>query len=366
MVAVAQRIFPKRHGGGSVEAMDRVATGLVVGKFAPLHLGHEYLIRHAVARCEHLLILSYSKPEFARCDVAQRRLWLAARFPDCKSLVIDDGWLESACRARDIPCHPMPRNDASDGEHQRWLAWLLDQVLGRQPDVIFCSEDYGPATARTLSEAFGKPVFAEVLDRERVSVPISASAIRSSPALARRWTAPEVAATFTRRLALLGGESSGKTTLAAALAERLGTSWVAEYGRELWELQGGLNETDLLKIAREQVRREEQACIAAGDWLVCDTSPLTTLGYSHWMFGRVHPELLSLALRPYDAIVLCCPDFPFVQDGTRQNGGFRLEQHAWHLERLRSGSTPWLLATGAVDLRVDQVVDWLAGGLRRT
>ena len=38
-----------------------------------------------------------------------------------------------------------------------------------------------------------------------------------------------------RRLALLGGESSGKTTLAIALAERLHVAWVPEYGRQRWE-----------------------------------------------------------------------------------------------------------------------------------
>jgi nicotinamide riboside kinase len=38
-----------------------------------------------------------------------------------------------------------------------------------------------------------------------------------------------------RRIALLGGESSGKTTLARALAQSLGTSWVPEYGRQRWE-----------------------------------------------------------------------------------------------------------------------------------
>jgi hypothetical protein len=36
-------------------------------------------------------------------------------------------------------------------------------------------------------------------------------------------------------MALLGGESSGKTTLARALAQSLGTTWVPEYGRQRWE-----------------------------------------------------------------------------------------------------------------------------------
>jgi AAA domain-containing protein len=47
-----------------------------------------------------------------------------------------------------------------------------------------------------------------------------------------------VARTLVQRIALLGGESSGKTALAARLADELDTRWVPEYGRELWEAKG--------------------------------------------------------------------------------------------------------------------------------
>jgi len=62
--------------------MSRFSTGLVVGKFAPLHLGHEHLIRTAFAQCERVVILSYTRPEFPSCGPEQRRAWLAARFPE--------------------------------------------------------------------------------------------------------------------------------------------------------------------------------------------------------------------------------------------------------------------------------------------
>jgi nicotinamide riboside kinase len=47
--------------------------------------------------------------------------------------------------------------------------------------------------------------------------------------------APQVYADHVQRVAFIGGESSGKTTLARVLAERLQTVWVPEYGRTLWE-----------------------------------------------------------------------------------------------------------------------------------
>lgn len=339
--------------------MTRYQLGLVVGKFAPLHHGHEWLVRQAAAQCERLLILSYSKPEYDRCDVTRRRQWLAARFPEHECRVVDDALLAQLCERRGIGARAMPRNTAEDAIQQDWLAWLLGTVLDRKPDAMFCSEDYGPSCARTLSHAWGKEVVAVVVDRGRQHVPISASAIRRAPEIAGLWTAPDVAAAFVRRIVLLGGESSGKTTLAAALAQRLETCWVPEYGRELWEQQGGLGEADLLKIAQEQVRREEAAMLKARSWLICDTSPLTTCGYAGWMFGRADPELRRLAKRSYDAVVLCEPDFAFVQDGTRRDENFRARQHDWYRQQLCAARAPWLAVGGSVDQRIEAVTAWL-------
>lgn len=164
-----------------------------------------------------------------------------------------------------------------------------------------------------------------------------------------------------RTLALLGGESSGKTTLARALAQRLGTAWVHEYGRELWEARdGALEEHELLDIAVEQIRREDEALPRAHGWLVCDTTPLTTLGYAHWTHGRADPRLAALAMRRYDRVLLCEPDFAHVQDGWRREAAFRDEQHAWYLARLQAGDTPWLRVGGPVSERVNAVLAWLA------
>lgn len=347
--------------------MSRYALGLVVGKFAPLHRGHEWLVAHAAARCDRLLILSYARPEFAGCGVEARRAWLAARFPGQECLVVDDAWLREACAAHGVEPCAMPANDEADAVQQQFLAWLLRDALRRAPDAMFCSEAYGPPCAAVLTRELGRRVDAVVVDQPRAAVPISATRLRTllhgdraAFAAARPWLAPEVRASFVRRVVLLGGESSGKTTLAAALAARLGTCWVAEYGRELWEARAGrLDEDDLHAIGREQLRREDAAAGEAQGVLVCDTSPLTTAGYFLWMFGRSDPELEQLAGRRYDAVVLCAPDFPFVQDGTRREAAFRLRQHAWYLERLGAMDVPVFVAAGAPGERLDAVAAWL-------
>ena len=160
-----------------------------------------------------------------------------------------------------------------------------------------------------------------------------------------------------RTVALLGGESSGKTTLARALAEALGTAWVPEYGRQRWEeLRETLDVTELVAVAQRQVQWEDAAMAGAHGWLVCDTTPLTTLQYCLHDHGQAPPELQVLAQRHYDLSVLCEPDFDFVQDGCRRDDGFRAAQHAWTLARLAERGIAPLCVRGSVASRVQQVM----------
>src|SRR5581483_9617149 len=66
---------------------------------------------------------------------------------------------------------------------------------------------------------------------------IMATALRTSLAVNTCWyfLEPPVRAYYARRICLIGAESTGKTTLARALAEHYQTVWVPEYGREYSE-----------------------------------------------------------------------------------------------------------------------------------
>lgn len=347
--------------------MKRFRQGLVVGKFCPLHRGHEALITHALECCEKVVLISYSKPEFPRCEAEARERWLGEVFPGTPHLVVTDErlrtWVPDHWRH-----HQVPHNDAPDEEQRAFVGFLLQEVLNVTVDAVFTSEAYGDGFANALTECFrardpGAPAVAHVLfDLGRLRVPISGTAIRSDPHGHREWLSPAVYASFVGRVCVLGGESSGKSTLAEALATRWGTAHVAEFGRELWERQNGnLSFDDMLRIAQEQIAREEAAARRANRWLFCDTSPLTTLFYSRHMFGRADRAIERLAERPYDQVVLCAPDFEFVQDGTRQPPAFRIAQHAWYLDELRRREIPFLLVTGSLQERVDQVSALLNG-----
>ncbi len=343
---------------------------LVVDKFSPLHRGHEHLLRVAQAGCRRLVILSWSEPEFARCGRARRQAWLKARHPEAEVLVLDGQTLAEGAQARGLSRRELPANTAPDAVQRDFVAWLLQSWLRCTVDAVFTSEDYGDELARMLTQQFRavQPQHAAVthvcVDRQRLRVPVSGTAVRADLQAMREYVAPDVYADLVPRIGLLGGESSGKTTLARALADALGSVWVPEYGRQRWEeLRATLGVDELLAVARKQVSLEAEAAQQARGWLVCDTTPLTTLQYCLHDHGHAPPELHELARRPYDLTVVCEPDFDFVQDGCRRDEGFRAAQQAWTWARLAESGVPCLAVRGSVQARVQQVLAHLAPGV---
>lgn len=328
---------------GAVKPFKR---GLVVGKFCPLHRGHMLVIETALAACAEVIVISYTRPEFAGCGPERRAAWLAALFPQVRALVVDDASLAG---------RTVPDNDAPDAVHRNFCGWLCRSVLGVDVDAVFTSESYGDGFAEALSVYFGAPVTHVNVDQARVAVPISGTALRADPHTHRRFLHPRVYADFVERVCILGGESSGKTTLARALAAHLGTAWVPEYGRALWERRGGqLAYVDMLHIGQEQLAHEQVMAQEARRWLICDTSPLVTAFYSDALFGAVDPLLAALGHQPYAATFVCAPDFAFVQDGTRVDDAFRQRQHAWYCAELDQRGVAYTLLAGPLAARVAQ------------
>lgn len=129
-----------------------------------------------------------------------------------------------------------------------------------------------------------------------------------------------------QRIVVLGAESTGKTTLARALAGRLNSLLVPEYLREFCDAHGRPPlEQEQAAIAAEQMRREQQAMQIAKEqgqrWVICDPGPLMTALYSLYYFNDA--SLLSAALewqRGYAATLVCQPDIAWEADGFLRDG----------------------------------------------
>jgi nicotinamide riboside kinase len=123
-------------------------------------------------------------------------------------------------------------------------------------------------------------------------------------------------------IALLGAESTGKTELARALAQRLqergiATTMVGEYLREWCDREGRTPRPDEQRsIAQEQTRRIDAA--AASGVVVADTTALMTAVYSEQLFSdtSLHADALAAQAR-YAITLLTALDIPWVADALR-------------------------------------------------
>lgn len=162
------------------------------------------------------------------------------------------------------------------------------------------------------------------------------------------------------RIALLGAESTGKTTLAHALADRLHGVYVPEYGRLYSERHGNHSTAlDLAHIAAGQLLAEEEAARAVPERpLICDTDVLTTCTFAQLYLGRCPDTLWQLAeLRSYEFSFLLLPTLPHQPDAIRLFGGLR-HQHTGLLRAglLRLGRPFHFIGGTNLDARLDQIL----------
>ncbi|WP_020654138.1 AAA family ATPase [Massilia niastensis] len=160
------------------------------------------------------------------------------------------------------------------------------------------------------------------------------------------------------KIAILGAESSGKSTLSDALARHYGSVWVPEYLREFVDTRGRVPfEHDQFGIARTQLEREDQALARARRFLFCDTTPLMTALYSRVYWGRVDPQLAALDTRhDYARTFVTAPDSPWEPDGLmRESDAVRQMVHRMLLETLDARGIPYVLLEGSLPQRLRQV-----------
>jgi NadR type nicotinamide-nucleotide adenylyltransferase len=304
--------------------------GLVIGKFLPPHRGHSLLINTACAASERVTVIVCAK-QSDPIPGEERARWINELHPLAHVMCIDD--------------HYDP--DDSQVWAENTIRWL-----GGPPDAVFTSEDYGEAYCRIM----GCRHF--MVDKTREAVPCSGTAIRNDPYKNWDFIAPPVRAWYTRRVCVLGAESTGTTTLAEALARQFNTVWVPEYGREFCELKFSGSEIvwtaeEFAHIAAEQNAREDLAARQANRLLVCDTNAFATRLWERRYVGQDSEAVRAIAARVRcDLYILTGDEIPFVQDGLRDGEHIRHEMHGWFEQELRSQPVPWVLVRGTPEQRL--------------
>jgi nicotinamide riboside kinase len=128
------------------------------------------------------------------------------------------------------------------------------------------------------------------------------------------------------KIAIVGAESSGKTTLARQLVDALrgqghDAAMVAEYLREFCDLRARTPlQQEQAQIAQEQTRRIDEAATKHA-LLVADTSALMIAVYSEIVFGdRSLYDNAMAAHRRCDLTLLTALGLPWQADGLQRDG----------------------------------------------
>ena len=165
------------------------------------------------------------------------------------------------------------------------------------------------------------------------------------------------------KIVLYGPESTGKTTLALALASHYQTSWAVEYAREYlqkkWdETQKTCEPSDMIPIALGQMKEENKAIHDAHRVTFLDTNLLTTKVYSDVYYGYCETVIEQAALNhQYDFYLLTDIDVPWEADDLRDKPQEREEMlTAFENELIKLGA-PYLKIKGTKEERLSKAVE---------
>jgi len=189
-------------------------TGLTLGKFAPLHKGHEAMIERGIEETERFLVLIYDSPEVTHIPLEVRVRWIRELYQHVEVI-------EARFGPSIIGDTPEIRKMHED--------YILGVLRGRKVTHFYSSEFYGDHVSRALDAVDCR------FDPDRSRYPVSGSAVRSDPFRWRQFVSPCVYRSLCIWVLFLGAPSTGKTTIAQACAEHYHTVWMPEYGREYWE-----------------------------------------------------------------------------------------------------------------------------------
>lgn len=303
--------------------------GLVIGKFYPPHLGHNYLIDTALKNCEYVDVLVVDNPAYA-IAAEKRRAWLQARHPAAHVTIIPD--------------------INNDDDSVAWAAHTM-QFLGYKPDVVYSSEDYGEPWAKYMGAR------SVIVDKARTAIPISGTKVREDMLASWQYLSDETKAGLALRIVIVGAESTGTTTLARDLADALNAPWVPEIGRYYTEsiltTDKAWCDDDFYRIGKLQQTYEAEMAKRSNGTVVCDTNAVATELWQRRYMGRTTKAMHAIAAQDKaDLYIVTGDEIPFVQDGIRDGEHIRHRMHRWFITHIKKTGIPYLIVSGTPEQRL--------------
>lgn len=161
------------------------------------------------------------------------------------------------------------------------------------------------------------------------------------------------------RIAITGPESTGKTTLAQALAKHYNCSWVPEYARYYLEKKSGsYNQQDLDEIAKGQLeswnkQKNEALCFY-------DTEMLVMKVWSEFKYNKLS-SYISAAFenQQIDLFLLCKLDIEWEEDELREHPEERERLFEIYLSELEKLAIPFKIIKGQYAERTASAIQFV-------
>lgn len=292
---------------------ERKTVGFLGGKFLPFHLGHVYFIVAASNMVDELyIILSSSKnrdKQLCERDGIKyiphevRFSWIGEAVNNLTNIKLihieDDQWDENY--------------DWDSG------ATMIKKAIGKPIDFVFSSEEsYSEHFKRNYPNS--KHI---IIDAGREVVDISGTELRKNiysnwdklPKYVRKY--------FVKKVAVVGTESCGKSTLVMKLAKLYNTEFVAEVGRKYCEkYSNNLTREMFDLIAMEHFLEQEEKSTNSNKVLFVDTEAVVTQFYLNKYFKGEKSQLIEeiAKIQNYDLVIFLEPDVKWIDDGLRNEG----------------------------------------------
>lgn len=315
-------------------------VGLTLGKFAPIHKGHQFMIETALEEMDELIILIYDTP-VTNIPLSVRSSWIKKIYPN---VTIIQGW------------------DGPDGySNERAFEILQEQYIlrmlnGRTVTHFYSSEFYGEHVSKALGAVDRR------IDEARNIVPISATMIRENPFYYREFISAVVYKDLITKVVFVGAMSTGKSTITEALAKKYKTTYASEYGRDYWaehQVDRRISFDSFDEIAIGHIKREDEAILRASKYFFVDTNAITTYMFSIDYYGKAPKRLTQIALensQRYDIFFLCDDDIPYDDTWDRSGEQKRKVFHKQIIADLHERRIPYIVLRGSLEERI-KVVD---------
>lgn len=145
--------------------------GLIIGKFAPLHKGHEMLIEKALNEVDELLIMVYDAPDQTKISLKCRSNWIKFLYPSVEIILADK----------------VPKDKGyTEAIQNKHIQYILSLLENKKIHKLFSSEDYGEKMSKALQ------CENRLIDKERIEIPITGTLIRSNPEKYKAYLSPHV------------------------------------------------------------------------------------------------------------------------------------------------------------------------------